>query len=568
MPVILLTVPETIQSVLRPVVTEITRSIFQSTGINEKTPIYYPDDLDVMRQPGSSISDLGPGINTYPSQGRMNIVVQEEYEVDRLLSTAYMRPENFFIFRDDLLETYIKPAYSSQDVKINFVYRTVDKVQAERWRDDMRSRVSMNEGAQVKIHTVSYHYLIPTEFLYVLREIHRLRENVAAYGDSYEEYLREKIEPKATIVTTMVGTEPAWAMPETQMRIVGTYDFEGGPPLEEKEDGVTVYTIGFTYKFKFDKPIACIMGYPLMIHNQMLSVKFRPEKPPYYLDDYYKAFTLSAKMFNYFEKGKTKLKTLPGVAIPTYDEFIPKYVMPDTKRIMTMLVAMDVNNPTELMSFNDLTTYKLSQTILDFMVIEAPYMTTPGASIFCLSAYRNHDLMDPNTLTIDNTLTVHSTSILAFRDYHHVRLSVVTDLRTLNSAAVTRCIQNGAALNLLLQYIDFTITKAGLLPKIIGAAQNIPGLNPNRHPFIPNEANGRNGIAKANAANYRPRVIPATTAASLNYVTLQDFNAAADYINRKKGLLANPLNPLNSVYFNVENLVIQAIEANVAAAGG
>jgi hypothetical protein len=547
MPRILLSLPETVQSITRPIVTDIAREIFDATGIDQNTQIFYPGDIDKIKQPGSSISDPGPGINLYPFSERVSIVVEEDYETDRLLSTAIYRPENFFIFRDDPLETYVKPVYSSTDTKINFIYRTADKVRAVRWRDNLRNRISMMHGAEINLHEITYNYIIPPEYLYVLREIHRLRENVAGYGDSFDDYFRNNLTPKATVITTTTGTQGTWAIPETQLRIVGYYDFEGGPPLEEREEtGGVTYTISFAYKFKYDKAIACTMFYPLMIHNQVLSTKYRPNKPAYELDQQLKVYSLSAKYFHGFEKGKTKLDTLPGVAIPSYDEFIPEFVLPETKRLFTALVSIDVNSPLELMSLNNMTSYKLNPLLAEFLAGEAQYMTIPGASVFTLSLYRGQTLMDANSVSIDSNLNITSTTQLAFRDYHHVRIGVMTNLTKLATVASDRLRANCKLFRMVMEYIDPSIVKSGLLPSC-GSTVTQPRLSE---------------LGKVTSYRYPSKPVVNNTTVTTNgtEVPINVYNDAVNYINRIRLSEGNQQYVNPSVYTNLETLVIRVHE--------
>jgi len=157
MPKLVLPVPETIESVTRPVVLDVVRQLAKYTALPEAR-IYFPGDMEKDRQPGTSISD-DKLFNTFGSTPKITIEVDEDYEAERMLTSAVYRPENLFIFRDDRLETSIKPVYSSTEITINFRGRFMDKVAATRWRDDVRARVSMER--QEFLHDMTYHYLIP-----------------------------------------------------------------------------------------------------------------------------------------------------------------------------------------------------------------------------------------------------------------------------------------------------------------------------------------------------------------------------------------------------------------------
>ncbi len=465
MPKIILTVPDTSHSVTRPIVYDLTRQIFAMTGLAENTTIFYPDDMERAVQPGSTLEYKGD-VNTAPFSTKVTVEVEEGYEQERILSSAVNRPENLHIFRDDRIETYIKPTYSSTDMVLSFHYRAVDKNTAVRWRDDIKTRISMMRD--VRIHDVSYYYLIPPEFLVILKEIHRMRELVDGYGETYDEYFKANVTQRASILTTLIGTHGMWGISESQMRIVGYFDWDGAPEQGTKEDEGDTWTISFRYKFKYDKPVACVMHYPLVIHNQVIE-KYRPDKPVDTVDVHVRSYALSAANFHEFEKG-VKLVGIPqGVALPSYDEFIPGNVLPHTLRVFTALVTIDTeNDPSVLMSLAELGDIELHPDIRTFLISEVPYLTKPRLSLFGIQLYRNTDLMPNNALTVLPDLTVTTNEELSLREYHHVRLSLATDLTELTSDSLDRARNHGRALRMILDSLDPTLLDKGLMPPLLG----------------------------------------------------------------------------------------------------
>lgn len=468
MPKLVLTVPDVDQSVLRPVVIDITRQLFAITGIPENTTVFYPGDMERAAQPGSIIGKPGGDINTMPYTNKITVEVDENYEQDRILSSAVYRPENLFIFRDDRIETAIKPVYSTTDMTLTFHYRAADKASATRWRDDIKARISMMRD--VRIHSLSYAYLIPPEFLVILKELHRMREAIDGYDEDYDTYFRANATQRASILTTQVGTQGMWAISETQMEVVGFFDFDGTPDKGSKEDEGDTWSISFTYKFKYDKPIACAMFYPLIIHNQVVDQAFRPDAAVDTPEQHVRTYSLSASNFHSFEKGVTLIGVPQGVAIPPYDEFIPGSVIPYTLRIFTALVTLDLETDgdiTNLMSLDDLGDIEMHPSIIEFLQTEALYVTKARQSIFGLQLYRGIDLLPPESVMLTTLLTVRSLVELSPRDYHHVRLSLFTDFSQLTAQALDRAREHGTALRLILDAIDPSLAQKGLLPPIL-----------------------------------------------------------------------------------------------------
>lgn len=474
MPKVLLPIPSVNESVSRPVVFDVVRQLLESTQLPANTPIIFPGDLEKVQQAGSNLTpDATP--NILPFDERITLEVEENYEMERLLATAVYREENQFLFRDMALETDIRPLYSPQEVTINVRYRALDKAQATRWRDNIRSLVSLNRD--VLMHTLSYHYQIPPEMMLILKEIHRLRENVAGYGQDWDTYFGLYATQRASVITTLAGTAPAMAISEKQLRVIGWFDFEGVPELGSRENDGESWTISFAYKFKFEKPIAAVMGYPIMIHNQLLDEKYRltemdtPEK-------HQRSYSLSTGFLTEFEKGHDFLTISAGYAIPAFDEFVPGDVLPESLRVVTSLTSIDPDDPLYLFTLTELGTLEFDPDMVDFLKGEIPFLTKPYASLFNLSLYSGKEWLHHSNLRIDSNFRVYATKLLDLRKYHHVRLSIIDDWTLLTPAALERLRHYGKFLIKCLEAISYRGEIPDVLIDAINNARGGKGIIP------------------------------------------------------------------------------------------
>lgn len=465
MPKLLLEVPDTEASTARPVTLEIIRQVMKATGIDKNTTILYPSEEGEEAQLGSRIGDDGEK-NKFASTNKVIVDIEEEYQQDRILATAIYRPENNFIFLDQSLSTHIKPAYSSTEVTINFRYRARNKVLARRWRDDIRNRVSMMRD--VTVHTVDYHYLIPPELIYILKEIHRLREAQAGYGEDFDTYFKNHSTQRLSLLTNLAGSKDAWAIAETQQRIQGWFVFEGVPESGDKENETDAWTISFAYKFRYDKALACVMSYPLMIHNQTLSKKYRDTKTPYELEDQQRSYALSVWHLAHFEKNPISPANpqITGLGIPEVDDFIPAQVVPKTMRILTALIKLSDTDKQTMLDLTQLGKYKLSEVFMNFLQeSEAPFVSKPYGSIIHVTGYRGVNIIPERFIKMNSSAVVSATEDLNMRDYHHVRLSLVTDLTYLSEEALTRFRNHGCAFRLIMSVVCPRLVELGLLPE-------------------------------------------------------------------------------------------------------
>lgn len=467
MPRILKAITATDVSVVRPVIYEIARSVMKMTGINHKTQIFYPGEMEKVQQQGSDMNpDDNEELNLMPFNERISIEVDELFEEDRMNSIAVHRQENLPIFLDDPLEIMIKPVYAPSDITINFRYRAVDKAGAERWRNEMRARTG--DEREVRDYSASYSYLIPPVFLVILAELHRMREAVAGYGEDYQTYFDNNSTKRITRVTTQSGHVSSLAVAETQSRINGWFDFTGVPEQGSREDEGDTWTISFSFKFKFDKPIACVMHYPIIIHNQIVDQKFRPSEPRDQgrWEKKTLAFAASASFLNHFEASNDvrKLQVSQGYGIPNFDEFIPADMPKKTLRVVTQLTQIDPDNPTLLFNLlTDLEDLEFTPEMAAFLKSEAKFMTQPYRSIFQLTLFRDHDIMGGMPLLASPTLDLTTVEPMELRSYYHTRLSIVTDLRILPTEALDRAREHGKAVIDIIKTLDPTVTSPELI---------------------------------------------------------------------------------------------------------
>jgi hypothetical protein len=442
MPKVIYDIPGIKDSVQRPVAFDIVRQIMEWTGLPATTNIRYAGETEKVHQPASTVSGEAE-FNSFNSDLQWTVTVIEDAQQDRILSTAVMYDDNPHIFYDGKIGAYIRPAYTPVDVTLNVSARFPDKDAAIRWRENIRTRVST--GRDIRVHSASYSYLIPAECLYILKEIHRMREAVAPYGENYDTYFGNHITKKATVLTDMVGKNQAWAIAETQAKIVGWFEFEGEPEKGDKDSETSAWDLTFSYKFKYDRATACFMEYPLMVHNQLMSTKFRDTGPPPNLDSFELNYSMSSRLLAAFETSRLPSKHgLPGIALPSYDEFLPSQVLPDTLRLITCLTSIDPSNLRNILSLTDFDDYLFTPEILAFLPGEAAWLNKTDKSIFSVSVYDGCDLMQFDRYEVTSALMVRMTEDPSLRHTYHVRVGVHLNPRMLGSAARERLRNNYA----------------------------------------------------------------------------------------------------------------------------
>lgn len=451
-----------LQTVERPVVFDVIRKLQDNLQISSKTQIrFYGEDAKAM-QYNSGITKDEHSDNLWPHTPNLTIDVEEDHDPDRLLSTAVKGGENPPIFFDAALDTIIRPVYSSSIVKIHFTYKAADKNEATKWRNEIRTRYSMLRD--IFMHDITYSYHLPEAYIAILKEIYRLRENIAGYGDTFEYWLTSRMTNRATLLTNQSGEHAFWAIAEDQNRIQGQFDFEGMPDKPAREDEPNLWATTFTYQFRYDKPINSSMVYPLVIHQQVLSTKYRYDTTVRSYQSRINSFSTSLGKLKEFEQDVRDLTSLSnkGLNIPSFDGFSPRTIPTATVRVATMLACITPEDKRTLLSLKNLPEFNLRQEIIDWLAAgEYQYICQPYGSIIQLHYYEDERIQEQENIDIDANLNVSATKDFDLRKTHRIRMSLVANLNFLSFDALRRLRRNPAVAALLITAINHAINSLG-----------------------------------------------------------------------------------------------------------
>lgn len=439
MPTALITIDETIQSIIRPSIIDITDQIKTITGINKDIHIIFPGEGNSAIQPGSVIGDHDRS-PSFHGHNQISIEAEWEYDYPSINTTAVAQYDQVPCFQDLKLGVTIKPVRVSVNFVITFKYRNTSKTSANRWRDDIRTRVS--HMRDVNLHKLHYHYLFPNPYIKLIKHIYDLRESQGGYKETFETYFEEHSHAGLTVLTDLIGEHSRAAIKETQSRVIGLFDFEGIPEKITKDDG-NMWENTFTYKFSMDVPISFTALYPIVIHNQLID--------PYFISDISvtKDVTNTPKEFSYslgalehfsctdFTIGQ--IKRNEHITFPPEDYFEPKRKISSTVPILTLLTLKDIKQPKLLLNINDIDPLEIDEEIIKFITeSEYQYVTKPYNSIFLFSLYQGDDLISGNNVVLTPNLDLYCETELDVRKRYHVKFSIINDISVLSPDALKR----------------------------------------------------------------------------------------------------------------------------------
>lgn len=463
MPRVTTEVPDTYESITRPVAIAVLDQLKTAFGIKKDVKVIYSGIFENPQSQNSAIGedpDIGVG---FTSEGLITLEAVEDYSENSLLSTAILRPEAPGIFVDDKLGILLRPVYSKTDVTLTMRFRASDEVTVSRWRDDMRIRLAA--GREQQLLEVNYHYMLPPAFIIALVDIHRLREANVGYGETLQTYLREHFTARATTITTLAGTEAALAIAESQVGIQGNADFTSSIPQKERGDDGTSWSVSFDYKFTYEKVIGCTLIYPCIIHNQIMPTQFLPEA----VNLFYDRPRLQSRSFSALQaiNHVGNVEGLTGVTIPAYDDWLPTY-NPHRVSLARILLTVDPNDPTLLLDLNELGDFKIHPEILVYLRENYSLITDSVSTAVGVELYMGDHWVNPGAITVSPDLVLRTVESMDQRQVYHLRITLLLDLNRLSYAGVDALRSNGLACNRILTTLDTDLAPLPLIGKAPG----------------------------------------------------------------------------------------------------
>lgn len=442
MPIVSVTLPDTQQSISRPIVFDIVQQVIKITKLPE-SDIVYVGDLQAAINPGSTIEDTDRHAR-FNVANRLYIEATETRDPFTLATTAVRVREHPPVFLDPKLGIYISPVYTSHDVTITFRYTANSETLARRWKDDMEMNLAAMRD--INVHDAVCHYLLPVEYLQLLKHLYDLREATGGYGQSFEEYVTSFSTDRLKLLSNITASETRLAISEKQCKIIGQYGFEGPPPVPERDDGDGVWNISFEYKFTYDKPTGCDMCYPVSVHNTVID--------GIYTDDFdtnidllriTKSYSKSIGAMASFETDTTmnhRLSPYPYIRIPCYDDFKIPMQHPGMGTTIIALCTLDLPDKRSLLNLGNLGDYKLNGDILDFIkASETPFITMPYYSFVNVSLYKDNRLQSASSIRCTPQLDIIATTDLDPRSQYRITVNLVVDLEMIQRSAIDRLLK-------------------------------------------------------------------------------------------------------------------------------
>jgi len=427
------------KTVSRQVMTTVLREFLEQTGLGNEAKIKIESSLGKNIMKGYGGDDA---VVTDPEFKRLWVTWNEEFEMENISTVATFQKEHRPFASDPEIGFLARPVYIDTTLNLNIELTTASRDEIILWKNTIRRQIA--QGMTSTLHDIEYKFIMPAPLYDLIYKIHELEETQGGYGRDFYEYLRYLSDGRLVWGSDLTGTFRDVFIKEQQLRVYGTWDIEvlNNSP-KESENGK--WSTTFTYKITYQKPTNIYVRYPIMVHNQLLPLKYILDRSLIRDTDIHKAmrdrFMASVETFE--NQIITRLNTHKYPRIPWFDKVDVRDRIPDYKIIASFLCSIRPDDLRTLMTLDDIDPLTFNDVIKTWLASgEHQYITKHYESVLYVKLLEDDRFIEDSILSIDNTLLIEATKDLNIRKTYRICLCVATDFCVLSLGARDRLSQN------------------------------------------------------------------------------------------------------------------------------
>lgn len=423
------------ESITRNIIITICKDIKRLLGINRKVYVVY-DDKDLFFRKKTNNGQIQ--LDNTLKEDVIRISHEEEILDDHELVLTMKSPDAKPIYCDHDVNCSLTPVYIYRRMSINFRYSHRSKSEINAIINKLKL-FAVHDG-MYNNHKLTYHYTIPLHVNELIDTIRKLKNNKEEHC-SVVDYINKTFDNRVDFIHPINGDtlKSELGIKESQVNVEGYIEDNLNSIKSDFEEDYNVNTIEFTYAFEFEKPVALIMRYPVIIYNQLIPEKFR-------------LFINNTKVLNgnYIEnRGELREKMLPQHSYDTSDRNFYLNLTPYDvirlprpisyiKRLLCVMIQVDENNPYDIFNLDELPNIKFKDTVKEYILENCEYISKLGEAAFYFEIFK-HDTKDgDNSITMDKYGNMKSNKKLDIKCIYRLVINVVVDLTILKDKAKKR----------------------------------------------------------------------------------------------------------------------------------
>lgn len=466
MPSAHLNLDETYETIHRPVIMAVTSQMIKHAGLDSDNDlrISFRGDINVSKDILAALGRDQSTVDKYGSEEKLSISVTEKDIPGTNQHIRSVRGQPV-VWLDPDLKIYSHLIYSKKEVEIAFTYRSDSRNELESIRSNLAALYSNRK--EVVPHEIEYDIQVPKLMVMLLAEIYKLKEIPIPSGKNVGEYINDNFTIKPTLFTDSVNKNITLGFNEKQSNIQGMFDIQEIPIPQHIELGVQ-YTLEFSYKFIYSKPMSLFLKYPFVINSNVLDSRYYNTEPSY---DYIKIGHNSSEYNKNLDKFKHHnqawLERRDGIVNPIYDDE-PFVKIPSGYKLISRDLFLMEQGDRHIFNIRDaMGNYEISDEVFNILIKDSDKCFEYFGSYFLFIITENDSIMSKTMLTMDDEGNVYSSEPIDITKTYRVYFYVLRDYTSLSAAVTDKMIHEPEDTLFVMDMIDPSLRERNLLPKVI-----------------------------------------------------------------------------------------------------
>lgn len=429
------------ETITRPVLISVTNDIKKMLGIGHDVFTFFDPEEKLKR----SKNELGEVIHNNTQYEEYALAELEEVSEDNNeLDLTVIRPETYPIYEDTEIGAKISTITHRRRFNINFTYRNKSKSAVMAMANKLK--LGSSSDGYYRRHEIEYSYTIPYYVLELISHFNDLRNKRLEDIEKleFEDYITKTFDDRVTVGATH-DAQPgkvSIAIREAIVHLEGYITDSVHDLKPEYDEAETNWTLSFGYTITFDKPVALLLDYQLLVWNSLIDARFRTfdkQENPTNRAHYNKSMG-SVSMLSV---GHPIFHTRPRkeyFTIPIEDERMNILDVSYLTRMFSVMCVVDPDDPTLLFNIDEIPNYKFKPSILNLLrTSEYSHVGVPYGSLIFISLFDGkNELSFTNRVTMSKDGTLRSTLPLNIKKTYRVMFSVLNDLELLHNDSKKR----------------------------------------------------------------------------------------------------------------------------------
>jgi len=423
MPHALMVLPDTYDSVIRRVAVDLTEQLSNIIDIPKGTHVYLPGYSEKIPLDNGGFGACCSTEIVYDPEARAVIRYQDIADDNFALTTAVNTFKNLPIWEDPIRDIQVCPVRRMVDFRVDIEYQSSGIVEAKRWLDEQRARVSRG-GAELTLK-LDYYYMLPRPLQALLRAMYdTIQCSDWPIEETFQEYLDKYFWQSHTHVATLTIQHEQPAIRERQLDVVGWFDYTGTPDTPAaNSDKAGAYTVTVTYTVRFEQPTHVYVRYPLICHQNPIPDLFWPkQQPKRYQQVQRKQSYLRGPLDRRFVAPRPK--HVPYIQYPQVNDWTTNLKPYDAFTFYTGLVSIEKDDRRSLLDLTNIGDWFFTPHFMEYFTdLGTKCILRPGG-LFNFRLYRNNEWMDLQLELEPGTTMLKAPFDLDPTKYYHIEISI------------------------------------------------------------------------------------------------------------------------------------------------